>query len=131
MWNQDPFGFPINARPFSAVGTIEKIDIAEVLNQIVKKACDFEKPKAKVSTPTAATTTTATTTTTAYRKTMAEVTVKDEAAIEKGVDRDQVLAQPVVVAEAAYPNLVSIFSKNEFISNIQLKWLEIYLWSLN
>ena len=107
------------------MGTIEKIDIAEVLNQIVKKACDFEKPKAKVSTPTAATTTTATTTTTAYRKTMAEVTVKDEAAIEKGVDRDQVLAQPVVVAEAAYPNLVSIFSKNEFISNIQLKWLEL------
>ena len=104
---------------------MEKIDIAEVLNQIVKKACDFEKPKAKVSTPTAATTTTATTTTTAYRKTMAEVTVKDEAAIEKGVDRDQVLAQPVVVAEAAYPNLVSIFSKNEFISNIQLKWLEL------
>ena len=107
------------------MGTIEKIDIAEVLNQIVKKACDFEKPKAKVSTPTAATTTTATTTTTAYRKTMAEVTVKDEAAIEKDVDRDQVLAQPVVVAEAAYPNLVSIFSKNEFISNIQLKWLEL------
>ena len=107
---------------------MEKIDIAEVLNQIVKKACDFEKPKAKVSTPTAATTTTATTTTTAYRKTMAEVTVKDEAAIEKDVDR--VLMQPVV-AEAAYPNLVSIFSKNEFISNIQLKWLEIYLWSLN
>ena len=106
---------------------MEKIDIAEVLNQIVKKACDFEKPKAKVSTPTAATTTT-TTTTTAYRKTMAEVTVKDEAAIEKDVDR--VLLQPVV-AEAAYPNLVSIFSKNEFISNIQLKWLEIYLWSLN
>ena len=106
---------------------MEKIDIAEVLNQIVKKACDFEKPKAKVSTPTAATTTT----TTAYRKTMAEVTVKDEAAIEKDVDRDQVLALPVVVAEAAYPNLVSIFSKNEFISNIQLKWLEIYLWSLN
>ena len=107
---------------------MEKIDIAEVLNQIVKKACDFEKPKAKVSTPTAATTTATTTTTTAYRKTMAEVTVKDEAAIEKDVDR--VLMQPVV-AEAAYPNLVSIFSKNEFISNIQLKWLEIYLWSLN
>jgi len=105
---------------------MEKIDIAEVLNQIVKKACDFEKPKAKLSTPTAATTTT--TTTTAYRKTMAEVMVKDEAAIEKDVDR--VLMQPVV-AEAAYPNLVSIFSKNEFNSNIQLKWLEIYLWSLN
>ena len=82
------------------------------------------------ATTTTTTTTTATiTTTTAYRKTMAEVTAKDEAAIEKDVGRDQVLVQPVV--EAGYPNLVSIFSKNEFIINIQLKWLEIYLWILN
>ena len=88
---------------------MEKIDIAEVLNQIVKKACDFEKPKAKVSTPTAATTTTATTittTTTAYRrKGKAEVTA--EAATE--MEMDQVLVQPV---EAAYyPNLVSNSTK--------------------
>ena len=90
------------------MGTIEKIDIAEVLNQIVKKACDFEKPKAKVSTPTAATTTTATTittTTTAYRrKGKAEVTA--EVATE--MEMDQVLVQPV---EAAYPNLVSNSTK--------------------
>ena len=62
--------------------------------------------------PTATTTTTTTatiTTTTAYRKTMAEVTAIDEAAIEKDVGRGQVLVQPVV--EAGYPNLVSIFSK--------------------
>ena len=87
---------------------MEKIDIAEVLNQIVKKACDFEKPKAKVSTPTAATTTTATTittTTTAYRrKGKAEVTA--EVATE--MEMDQVLVKSV---EAAYPNLVSNSTK--------------------
>ena len=89
---------------------MEKVEIAEVLNQIVKRACNFEKQKTKMTPPTATTTTTATiTTTTAYRKTMAEVTAKDEAAIEKDVGRDQVLVQPVV--EAGYPNLVSIFSK--------------------
>ena len=87
---------------------------------MVKRACNFEKQKTKMTPPTATTTTTATiTTTTAYRKTMAEVTAIDEAAIEKDVGRGQVLVQPVV--EAGYPNLVSIFSKNEFISNIQLK----------
>ena len=107
---QDHFGFPINARPFSAVGTMEKIDIAEVLSQIVKKACDFEKPKVKVSTSTAATTTTATTTT-AYRKANAEVTTKktevtaeEDVEAFKAEEMDQVLVQPVAVA---YPNLVS------------------------
>ena len=89
---------------------MEKVEIAEVLNQIVKRACNFEKQKTKMTPPTATTTTTATiTTTTAYRKTMAEVTAIDEAAIEKDVGRGQVLVQPVV--EAGYPNLVSIFSK--------------------
>ena len=105
----DHFGFPINARPFSAIGTLEKIDIADVLNQMIRRACDFEKPKVKVSIPTAATTTTATTTTTtAYRKVKAEVKAKDEIAFEKEVDK--VLTQPVVV-EAAYPNLVSIINQ--------------------
>ena len=116
VWVQDHFGFPINARPFSAVGTMEKIEIAEVLNQIVKKACDFEKPKSKLSTST-----TTTTATTAYRKGKVEVTAKEEAeatATKKvaAIEKD-VLVQPVVV-EAAYPNLVSIFTC--------LKCLEIY-----
>ena len=91
---------------------MEKIDIAEVLNQIVKKACDFEKPKVKVSTSNAATTTTATTTTTtAYRKGKAEVTTKktevtaeEDVEVFKAEEMDQVLVQPVAVA---YPNLVS------------------------
>ena len=98
VWNQDHFGFPINARPYSAIGTMEKIEIAEVLNQMVRKACNFEKPKTKMTSPTATTTTTTTTTattTTAYRK------LKTAA---KDVDR--VLMEPVI-AEAAYPNLVS------------------------
>ena len=110
----DHFGFPINARPFSAIGTLEKIDIADVLNQMIRRACDFEKPKVKVSIPTAATTTTATTTTTtAYRKVKAEVKAKDEIAFEKEVDK--VLAQPVVV-EAAYPNLVSIINQTNLLA---------------
>ena len=108
----DHFGFPINARPFSAIGTLEKIDIADVLNQMIRRACDFEKPKVKVSIPTAATTTT-TTTTTAYRKVKAEVKAKDEIAFEKEVDK--ALAQPVVV-EAAYPNLVSIINQTNLLA---------------
>ena len=72
---------------------------------------------------TSPTATTTTTTTTAYRKLKTEA--KEVAAIEKDVVRDQVLLEPVI-AEATYPNLVSIFGKNEFISNIQLKWSEIY-----
>ena len=110
----DHFGFPINARPFAAIGTLEKIDIADVLNQMIRRACDFEKPKVKVSIPTAATTTTATTTTTtAYRKVKAEVKAKDEIAFEKEVDK--ALAQPVVV-EAAYPNLVSIINQTNLLA---------------
>ena len=70
---------------------------------MVKRACNSEKPKVKMTAPT--TTTTTTTTTTAYRKTMAEATTaKEGAASEKEVDR--VLVEPVVT-EAAYPNLVS------------------------
>ena len=113
VWVQDHFGFPINARPYSAIGTMEKIDIAEVLNQMVKKACNFEKPKTKPPTITTTTiTTTTATTTTAYRKGKAEATTaKEVVATEKEVDR--VLVEPVV-AEPAYPNLVSIISKNEF-----------------
>ena len=102
VWNQDHLGFPINARPTSAIGTLEKVEIAEVLNQIVQRACDFEKPKAKSTPPTITTTTT--TTTAAYRKAKVEVEAEAKDEAEKEVDR--VLVQPVVV-EAAYPNLVS------------------------
>ena len=84
---------------------MEKIDIAEVIDQMVRRACLF-RPKNTLST-TAATTTTTTTTTTAYRssKVKNQEKASDEVFIEKEVD--QVLVQPVVVKEA-YPNLVSI-----------------------
>ena len=100
MWNQDHFGFPINARPFSAIGTAEKIEIAEVINQMIRRACDYEKSKIKMTTPT----TTTITTTPAYRA-KAKITTKEAEAF-KTEEADRVLVQPVV-AEAAYPNLVS------------------------
>ena len=78
---------------------MEKIEIAEVLNEMMKRACDFEKPKVTMTASTATTTAT----TTAYRKPMVEEKAKDET--EK--ELDQVMAEPVVI-EAAYPNLVSI-----------------------
>ena len=84
----------------SAIGTLEKIEIAEVLNEMVKRACDFEKPK--VTTPP----TTTTTATTAYRKAKVEVKAKDEVEAFKTEEADRVLVEPVA-AEAAYPNLVS------------------------
>ena len=88
----------------SAIGTLEKIEIAEVLNEIVKRACLFEKPKA--TPPPTTTTTTTTTATTAYRKAKVEAKAKDEVKAFKTEEADRVLVQPVV-AEAAYPNLVS------------------------
>ena len=105
MWNQDHFGFPINARPFSAIGTAEKIEIAEVINQMIRRACDYEKSKIKMTTPI----TTTITTTTAYRA-KAKITAKEVEAF-KMEEADQVLLVEPVVAEAAYPNLVSIINK--------------------
>ena len=108
---QDHFGFPINARPFSAIGTLEKVEIAEVLNQMVKRACEYEKPKIKMTVPTTnTTTTTTTTTTTAYRK------GKTEAKEDVEVFKAEELVQPV---QAAYPNLVSIVNQPNKFVNIQ------------
>ena len=54
------------------------------------------------------TTTTPTSTTTAYRSKKSQAKANDKAFIEKEVD--QVLVEPVV-SKAAYPNLVSITTK--------------------
>ena len=110
MWNQDHFGFPINARPYSAIGTIEKVEIAEVLNEMVRRACLFEKPKNTMPTTTTTTTTTTTSTTTAYRSKKSQAKANDEV-FEKEVD--QVLVQPV---QAAYPNLVSIINQTNLLA---------------
>ena len=68
---------------------------------MVKRACLFEGPKTifeDLTTPTTPTTSTTISTATAYRK------LKVEADVEK-MEADRVM-QPVV-AEPAYPNLVS------------------------
>ena len=85
----------------SAIGTLEKVEIAEVLNEMVRRACNFEKPKNTMPT------TTSTTSTTAYRGKKNQAKATDEAFIEQKVD--QVLVEPIL-SEAAYPNLVSIIN---------------------
>ena len=88
----------------SAIGTLEKVEIAEVLNEMVRRACNFEKPKNTMPTTTS---TTSTTSTTAYRSKKNQAKATDEAFIEQKVD--QVLVEPIL-SEAAYPNLVSIIN---------------------
>ena len=68
---------------------------------MVKRACLFKGPKTIFEDPTTPTTPTTISTATAYRKLKAET----EADVEK-MEADRVLMQPVV-AEPAYPNLVS------------------------
>ena len=68
---------------------------------MVKRACLFKGPKTIFEDPTTPTTPTTISTTTAYRKLKVE-TEADEEKMEAG----RVLMQPVV-AEPAYPNLVS------------------------
>ena len=78
---------------------------------MIRRACDYEKSKVKITAPTTTTTTTTTTitTTTAYRA-KAKITAKEVEAF-KMEEADQVLLVEPVVAEAAYPNLVSIINK--------------------
>ena len=76
---------------------------------MIRRACDYEKSKVKITAPTTTTTTTTITTTTAYRA-KAKITAKEVEAF-KMEEADQVLLVEPVVAEAAYPNLVSIINK--------------------
>ena len=77
-----------------------------MINQMIRRACDYEKSKVKITAPT---TTTTITTTTAYRA-KAKITAKEVEAF-KTEEADRVLLVEPVVAEAAYPNLVSIINK--------------------
>ena len=82
------------------------MEIADVLTQMIKRACLFNMP-----TTTATATTTASTVTTtakAFRakmKTSTSETVEDE--IAKSLD--EVVMEPVVSSAASYPNLVSTY----------------------
>ena len=72
---------------------------------MVKRACFFESPKTIFEDTITPTTPTTISTTTAYRK----LKVETEADAEK-MEAGRVLMQPVV-AEPAYPNLVSNSTK--------------------
>ena len=100
VWYQDHFGFPIIARPYGSFG-LEKMEIADVLKQMILRACLY-----KPTTTTATTVTTASST--AKMKTSIPKKTNNEAKIEDGkADAfDEVVMEPVS-SVASYPNLVS------------------------
>ena len=78
------------------------MEIADVLTQMIKRACLFNMPTA---TTTASTVTTTAKAFRAKMKTSASETVEDE--IAKSLD--EVVMEPVVSSAASYPNLVSTY----------------------
>ena len=100
MWYTDSFGWPITARPYSSTSTFGLLEVSEVLNQIVRRACEFKPVEAKKLTTTAFTTTTTTTTT-------ANLSAKRRANKAEG-ETDEVLKEPLQAA--LYSDLVSLFS---------------------
>ena len=101
MWSSDPFGWPITARPFGATGTRQFIEVAEVLSQMVRRACLFRPAENKRAT-TASTTTTTTTTT--------NVSLSNRRVKSEEGEKDEVLKEPVAQTGASYSDLVSLIS---------------------
>ena len=102
MWSSDHFGWPITARPFAATSTRQFIEVSEVMNQMVRRACLFRPVEAQ----TTVSTTTTTTTTTAPNLSANRRVKSDEG--DKEVSK-----VPVVQATASYlyPDLVSLIIK--------------------
>ena len=96
----DPFGWPITARPYASTSTSSRdfLEVSEVINQIVRRACLF-KPD-EVKKPTTTTTTTTTTT--------ANLTFANRRANKAEGETDEVLKEPLQAA--SYSDLVSLFS---------------------
>ena len=99
MWSSDHFGWPIKARPFGATGTRQFIEVAEVLSQMVRRACLF-RPAEDKRTTTASTTTTTITTTTTLKPSLVNRRVQSAEG-----EKDEILKEPV--AQASYSDLVS------------------------
>ena len=100
IWYQDHLGFPITARPYGSFG-LEKMEIADVLTQMIQRACFYN--------PTTTMSTTVTTATTAFRSKMTSASkkiVEDEIIADS---LDEVVMEPVVSSVASYPNLVSTY----------------------
>ena len=102
MWSSDHFGWPITARPFGATGTRQFIEVAEVLSQMVRRACLFRPAEDKRATATTITTTTTTTTT-------ANLSLANRR-VKSAEGEDEGLKEPVVQAAASYSDLVSLIS---------------------
>ena len=96
----DPFGWPITARPYASTSTSTRdfLEVSEVINQIVRRACLF-KPD-EVKKPTTTTTTTTTTT--------ANLTFANRRANKAEGETDEVLKEPLQAA--SYSDLVSLIS---------------------
>ena len=106
MWSSDHFGWPITARPFGATGTRQFIEVAEVLSQMVRRACLFRPAEDKrASTASTTITTTITSTTTTTNASLANRRVKSTEG-----EKDEVLKEPVAQTGASYSDLVSLIS---------------------
>ena len=103
MWSSDHFGWPITARPFGATGTRQFIEVAEVLSQMVRRACLFRPAEDKRASTASTTITTITTTTT--NASLANRRVKNTEG-----EKDEVLKEPVALTGASYSDLVSLIS---------------------
>ena len=96
MWSSDHFGWPITARPYASTSTRQFVEISEVMNQIVRRACLFNSPEVKKPTVPTTTTTATTTITTASRRSKAE-----EIEVEK----------ELIASSYSYSDLVSLVMK--------------------
>ena len=106
MWYTDSFGWPITARPYASTSTLEQVEVSEVLNKIVQRACLFtpyEDKKPNVFTTPVSTTTFTTTTTTA------NLSFANRRAKGAEGETDEILKEPVQAA-ASYSDLVSLIS---------------------
>ena len=95
-------GFPIIARPYGSFGGMEKIEIAEVLTQMIQRACLYENSKGQMNTPT----TTASTTVYRSKMKMSTPAIADDKVDSLGEAFMEPV--PVVSSGASYPNLVRI-----------------------
>ena len=101
MWSSDHFGWPITARPFAATSTRQFVEVSEVMNQMVRRACLFRP--AEVKKPTVRTTASTPTTTTATTPNGSFANSRAKS-VEK--EKDDVLKEPVQAAS----DLVSLIS---------------------
>ena len=102
MWYTDSFGWPITARPYASTSTLEQVEVSEVLNKIVQRACLFTPYEDK--NPNVFTTPVSTTTTTT-----ANLSFANRRAKGAEVETDEILKEPVQAA-ASYSDLVSLIS---------------------